>query len=77
MTSKRVYLFLTAALLLISFGTGFAWQDNKYEARAALNSLQTAKLQLAKSTPSPEREQAELLVDQAIQRLSQEIASQG
>ena len=50
MISKRVYLFLTGGLLLLSVGTGFAMQDRHSYTWAALQALETANLQLSKAS---------------------------
>lgn len=68
MMFKRGYLFLTAAFLLVSFGTGFAMQERGQYNQAALGALQTASLQLSKGDYGPDQ-QTRLLVDEAIRRL--------
>ena len=51
MISKRRYLLLTAALLLLSIGTGFAMQQRQHRpVQAALQALQTANFQLGRDS---------------------------
>lgn len=73
MISKRVYLLLTAGLILLSIGTGFATQERKSHQQSALQSLQAANLRLDKmkhKTSAQLRSQA--LVREAIQVLESE-----
>jgi uncharacterized protein (UPF0333 family) len=70
MISKRVYLLLTALLLLISIGASFAGQSQKSHRLAALQALQTASLQLSKlESKTAEQARAEALIDSAIKTL--------
>lgn len=70
MISKRVYLLLTAVLLLISVGASFAGQSRKSHRLAALQALQTASLQLSKlESKTAEQAKAEALIDNAIKTL--------
>lgn len=71
MISKRVYLLLTAVLLLISIGASFAGQSQKSHRLAALQALQTASLQLSRlESKTAKQAEAEALIDNAIKTLS-------
>jgi hypothetical protein len=71
MMSKRVYLFLTGGLLLLSIGTGFAMQDKHTRSLAAIQALETASMQLHKdgSHQSPHHAKALELIRQAISEM--------
>jgi hypothetical protein len=74
MISKQVYLLLTAGLLLLSVGTGFAMQEHKSHKLAAIQSLQTASLQLNQiSSQSPHQTKAAAMVDEAIRLLKRDM----
>lgn len=66
--SKRLYLLLTCSLILLSVGTGFAMQQRQQPARAALQALETAKIQLSrdKQLTNIHRHRAMALVSQAM-----------
>lgn len=71
MISKRVYLLLTAVLLLISIGASFAGQSQKSRRLAALQALQTASMQLNRlESKTAKQAEAEALIDHAIKTLS-------
>jgi len=75
MISKRRYLLLTAALLLLSVGTGFAMQQrHQRPVQAALQALQTANFQLGRDSNLADghRQRAIALVRQAMQELGSE-----
>ena len=75
MTLKRVYRLLTVGLLLLSVGAGFAMREKKSHKLAALQSLQTASLQLGKmERRTPERLKTQALIDEAIHNLSVSVA---
>jgi surface antigen len=80
MISKRVYLFLTGGLLLLSVGTGFAMQDRHSYSRAALRALETANLQLGKAdTTHPKdshQSRALELIRQAILEMEAELSAE-
>ena len=69
--SKKVYLLVTAALLLLSIGTGFAMQQRQQPGRAAMQALETASFQLGRDTQmaSVHRDKAMALVQQAIHEM--------
>lgn len=46
MISKRVYLFLTGGLLLLSIGTGYAMKNQQSPTLVALRALEIASLQI-------------------------------
>ena len=76
--SKRVYLFLTVSLVLLSIGTGFAMQHRKTNLQLAIQSLQRAQAALDKETvakDSPRWQKSRALVDEALQTLQNEPAS--
>ena len=75
MISKRRYLLLTAALLLLSIGTGFAMQQRQHRpVQAALQALQTANFQLGRDSTLADghRQKAIVLIRQAMQELGSE-----
>lgn len=73
MISKRVYLLLTAGLILLSIGTGFATQERKSHQQSALQSLQAASLQLDRvKHKNPAQLRTQTLVHEAIQALESE-----
>lgn len=78
MISKRVYLFLTGGLLLLSIGTGFAMQDKHTHSLAAIQALETASLQLHKAGhhQSPHQAKAMELIRQAIAEMKAGLASE-
>lgn len=69
-------MLLTAALLLLSIGTGFAMQQRQLPERAALQALQTANFQLGRDTQLTDthRQKAMALVRQAMQEMESEQA---
>ncbi len=72
MISKRVYLFLTGGLLLLSVGTGFAMQRQHQPDRIAMQALETARLQLHKASQASQtahQSRALKLIRQAIQEM--------
>lgn len=72
MISKRVYLFLTGGLLLLSVGTGFAMKDRHSYSWAALQALETANMQLSKANHlnrSSHQARALVLIQQAISEM--------
>jgi hypothetical protein len=78
MTSKRVYLFLTGGLLLLSIGTGFAMQDRHSSRWAAVQALETASLQLHRlgHSSSPHQAKAMELIHQAIAEMKADLATE-
>ncbi len=81
MGSKRGYLLMTGALVIISIGTGFAMQqqqDRKPQLQSALQSLEAAQLQLAKAEtddPSGQHGHTSALIDQAIRQIKAELSA--
>jgi hypothetical protein len=78
MTSKRVCLFLTGGLLLMSIGAGFAMQDRHSYSWATVQALETASMQLHKADPhqSPHKAKALALIHQAIAEMKAELAAE-
>lgn len=71
MILKWSYLPLTAVLLMLSVGVGFAMQNKTSHRLAALQALQTAHLKLEKiGSSTPEHLKTQALIHEAIQRLS-------
>jgi hypothetical protein len=76
MGSKRGYAFLTMVLIVASIGTGFAMQqERKPHLRGALQSLETARMQVEQepSDRGGHREKALALIEQAIREVKAEI----
>lgn len=71
MISKRIYLFLTGALLLLGVSTGFAMQNQQSYNWTALKALETANSRLSKANPDQTGHQAKALelVRQAIHEM--------
>ena len=71
MMSKRLYLLLTGALLLLSIGTGFAMQQRQLPGHAAMQALETASFQLGRDTQLSvtHRQKALELVHQAMREM--------
>jgi|GEM_PF-2847978 hypothetical protein len=72
MISKRVYLFLTGGLLLLSIGTGFTMQRQHEPDRIAMQALETARLQLHKASnqsQSAHQSRALRLIREAMQEI--------
>jgi hypothetical protein len=69
MNSKRVYLFLTGGLLLLSIGIGFTIKHQHSPNHIAMQALQTASLQLHRSNPNAHQSRALELIQQAIQEM--------
>lgn len=69
MGSKRGYLFLTMACIIASVGTGFVMKEEKEaNIKAALQSLETARLQLSRQADG-QSGSALSLIDQAIREI--------
>lgn len=79
MISKRVYLFLTGGLLLLSIGTGYAMKLQQSPTLVALQALEIANLQLHRAgyqAQNQHQSRAIELVRQAIQEMEAGLASE-
>ncbi|MCE3236827.1 MAG: hypothetical protein K0Q50_3019 [Vampirovibrio sp.] len=79
MISKRVYLFLTGGLLLLSIGTGYAMKLQQSPTLVALQALEIANLQLHRAgheIQNRHQSKAIELVRQAIQEMEAGLASE-
>ncbi|HEY9686574.1 MAG TPA: hypothetical protein V6C52_06325 [Coleofasciculaceae cyanobacterium] len=76
MGSKRGYAFLTMVLIVASIGTGFAMQqESRPHLRAALQSLETARMQMGREQADQNgcQGKALALIEQAIREVKAEV----
>jgi len=71
MMSKKLYLLLTGALLMISVGTGFALQSRQQSECVALRALEMASFHLERDTKlaDTQRHKVLALVQQAMREV--------
>jgi hypothetical protein len=74
--STRVWVLTTVSLLFLSVGSGFAMRHQQSHLHVALQTLQTARLQLSKAEPESggHRARALKLVNQAIEEVKAGLA---